>query len=135
MAHLNTIQVIGNVGREPEMRYLQNGTAVCSFSVAVTKRWKSGNGEQRENTRWVRVSAWRGLAETANSFVRKGMQVFVEGEAEASAYINKSGEAVATLEITASNIVFLGARGDNHDAGSDEPGEPADDADVTEIPF
>lgn len=113
--------IIGNVGRDPEMRYLQNGTAVCSFSVAVSRRWNDKNSnEQREKTVWYRVSCWRQLAETANNYVKKGMQIMVTGELEpARAYLDNAGQPAATLELTAQNMQFLGQRGDNAGGGGD----------------
>lgn len=128
--------IIGNVGRDPEMRYLQNGTAVCSFSVAVSRRWNDKNsGEQREKTVWYRVSAWRGLAETANNYVKKGMQIMVTGELEpARAYLDNAGQPAATLELTAANFQFLGARGETHDVGEEE-GSGDTSSNVDDIPF
>jgi single-strand DNA-binding protein len=118
--------IIGNVGRDPEMRYTQSGVAVADFSVAVSRRWTDRtSNEQREKTTWFRVSAWRGLAETVNQYVHKGMQVMVTGEVDASAYTGQDGSARATLEITARDIQFLGRRGEGGDEGS-YPSEPED---------
>ena len=105
--------IIGNVGRDPELRYTQSGVAVCDFSVAVSRRWTDRNtNEQREKTTWFRVSAWRGLAETCNQYVRKGMQIMVTGEIDASAFVGQDGEARASLDLTAQNVQFLGSRAD-----------------------
>lgn len=117
--------IIGNVGREPEMRYTQAGVAVCDFSVAVSRRWTT-NGEQQEETTWFRVSAWRGLAETCNQYVHKGMQIMVAGRISASAFTGQDGEPRASLELTALDVQFLGRRGD--DAGDGE-------ADADRVPF
>jgi single-strand DNA-binding protein len=118
--------IIGNVGRDPEMRYTQSGVAVSDFSVAVSRRWTDRtSNEQREKTTWFRVSAWRGLAETVNQYVHKGMQVMVTGEVDASAYTGQDGSARATLEITARDIQFLGRRGEGADEGT-YPSEPED---------
>jgi single-strand DNA-binding protein len=133
--------IIGNVGRDPEMRYLQSGVGVCSFSVAVTRKWnEKGTNEQKEKTVWYRVSAWRQLAETANNFVKKGMQIMVVGELEpARAYLDNGGQPAAQLELTAQNFQFLGSRGDN--AGSSNAGAGDDtsfagaQANVDDIPF
>jgi single-strand DNA-binding protein len=132
--------IIGNVGRDPEMRYLQNGTAVCSFSVAVSRRWTDKNSnEQREKTVWYRVSCWRQLAETANNYVKKGMQIMVEGELEpARAYLDNAGQPAATLELTAQNMQFLGQRGENQGGGEYEDaysGGGAGNSNVDDIPF
>ena len=135
--------IIGNVGRDPEMRYLQNGTAVCSFSVAVSRRWndKSSN-EQREKTVWYRVSCWRQLAETANNYVKKGMQIMVTGELEpARAYLDNAGQPAATLELTAQNMQFLGQRGEGQGSGGDYDdgggnyGGGSGSSNVDDIPF
>ena len=115
--------IIGNVGREPEMRYTQADVAVCDFSVAVSRRWTT-NGEQQEETTWFRVSAWRGLAETCNQYVHKGMQIMVAGRISASAFTGQDGEPRASLELTALDVQFLGRRG-----------EDAGDSDAAEMPF
>lgn len=101
--------IVGNVGRDPKLRYTQTGVAVCDFSVAVNRKWKDGN-EQRDKTTWFRVTAWRALAETVNQYVHKGMQVMVTGEIDASAYVAQDGEARASLDLTARDIQFLGGR-------------------------
>lgn len=131
--------IIGNVGRDPEMRYLQNGTPVCSFSVAVSRRWNDrSSNEQREKTVWYRVSCWRQLAETANNYVKKGMQIMVVGELEEPrAYTNNAGEPAATLDLTAQNMQFLGQRGDNAGGGSYDEGaySGGGSSNVDDIPF
>lgn len=131
--------IIGNVGRDPDMRYTSGGTAVCSFSVAVSRRWtdKTTN-EQREKTTWFKVTAWRQLAETCSQYVKKGMQIMVIGEIDASAYVSQNGEARASLELTASTIKFLGSRGEGGSSGgySDEGSYHQDYAsDADDIPF
>lgn len=123
--------IVGNVGRDPEMRYTQGGTAVCDFSVAVNRKWTDKSGEQREKATWFRISAWDRLAETCNTYVKKGMLVLVTGEVEASAWISQDGEAKATLELTARDVKFLSTKGDT--AASDQGGPAADD--LSRIPF
>lgn len=131
MAGYQYTVIIGNVGREPEMRYTQSGVAVCDFSVAVTRRWNDRQtNERREETTWFRVSAWRGLAETANSYVHKGMQIMVAGRVNASAYVGQDGEARASLEITAQDIQFLGRRGEGFDDGAPGGGYPSEPEDL-----
>lgn len=114
--------IVGNVGRDPELRYLQNGVAVCDFSVAVNKRFKTANGEQRDETTWFRVTCWRQLAETVKQYLTRGRQVMVVGEVKATAYLDKSGQPAATLEITASEIKFLGGRGEGAGQGETSGG-------------
>jgi single-strand DNA-binding protein len=122
--------IVGNVGRDPEMRYTQSGVAVTDFSVAVSRTWTDRTtNEPREKTTWFRVTAWRGLAETVNQYVRKGMQIMVTGEIDASAYIGQDGEARASLDLTARDIQFLGRRGEAADSAGSYPSEP------DELPF
>lgn len=103
--------IVGNVGRDPEMRYTQTGTAVCDFSVAVNRRWTDNAGETKEKTTWFRVTCWRALAETVNQYVHKGMRILVSGEVSATAWQTDDGQARAALEIRAQDVKFLGNRG------------------------
>jgi len=126
------VVIVGNLGRDPEMRYTPSGVPVTTFSVAVSKRWKSQDGEMHEKTTWFRVTAWRKLAELCNQYLSKGRQVLVEGEVEASAWKGQDGEPRATLELTANNVRFLGTRADSaYNAGGetlkDGPGMPEED--------
>ena len=131
MAGYQQTMIIGNVGRDVELRYTQSGVAVASFSVAVTERWTQ-DGEKREKTNWYKVSAWRQLAEICNQYVNKGMQVMVVGNVEARGYTNNAGEPAASLELTARDIQFLGSRGDsNHGDG----GNYQSDGTESQIPF
>ena len=127
--------IIGNVGREPEMRYTPQGVAVCDFSVAVNK--VTGKGEARkEETTWFKVTVWRERAETASQFIKKGMKIMVVGEVKASAYTNKQGQPVASLELTANDFKFLDSRGDAQGArGNGATGDFAAAEEVSDIPF
>ncbi len=131
MAGWEQTVILGNVGRDPEMRYTQSGVAVCSFSVAVTKRWTQ-DGEQREKTNWYRVSAWRQLAEITNQYVHKGMQIMVVGTVEARGYTDNNNEPSASLELTARDIQFLGSR-DGGNSGNGDDYQPNGEED--QIPF
>lgn len=100
--------IIGNVGRDPELRQTSAGVAVCNFSVAVNRRWTDREtGEVQERTTWFRVTAWRRQAEVCAEYVRKGMRVMVEGDATASAWVDAEGQARATLELNARDVKFL----------------------------
>ena len=142
MAGYQYTVIVGNVGRDPELRYLQSGVPVCEFSVAVTERWNDRNnpgGEKREKTTWYRVTAWRQLAEICNQYVQKGMQILVTGTVEARAYIGQDGQAQASLELTARDIQFLGQRGEREGGdysgggGRNQFAPPPDD--MGDIPF
>ncbi len=127
------VVVVGNVGRDPEMRYTPQGTAVTNFTVAVNRRWKNQDGEQQEKTTWFRVTAWGKLAETCNEYLAKGRLVLVEGEVEASAWMGQDGEPRATLELRAQNVRFLGGKGTT---GSEQAEAPAPaPAEEDNLPF
>jgi single-strand DNA-binding protein len=113
------IILIGNLGNEPELRHTASGLPVCSFRLAVNKRWTTPDGEKRDKTTWFRVSTWQKQAELVSQYLSKGRQVMVIGEVEeANAYTTKTGEAAATIEVTARLVKFLG--GDHTEDGDDE---------------
>ena len=128
--------VVGNVGRDAELRYTQSGTAVADFSVAVTSSWVT-DGEKREKTSWYRVTAWRGLAEVVGKYVKKGMSVMVVGTVEANAYMGNDGEPKASLDITARDIQFLNRAGDNAGGASSNDNTQYEGAgnNTADIPF
>jgi single-strand DNA-binding protein len=108
------ITILGNLGRDPEMRYTQSGTPVTSFSVATSQRWTDKDGNKQEKTVWFRVTAWRKLAELCSQYLTKGRQVLVVGEMEEPhVFQDKSGEYRSSLELTARTIQFLGGRGES----------------------
>lgn len=105
--------IVGNLGGDPELRYLQSGRAVCNFSVAVTERWRDRQtNEQQEKTTWYRVAVWGAQAESCNTYLSRGRQVMVIGNVSARGYVNNNGEAAASLDLTAREVRFLGGRGD-----------------------
>lgn len=107
------IQLIGNLGKDPEGRYTQEGVFVCTFSVAVSTR--------KDETVWVDVSAWRELGERCHQYLSKGRQVFVRGRPEVRAFTRKDGTAGAALQVTASEVQFLGGKPQSEKAeGSEE---------------
>lgn len=127
--------IVGNVGRDPVARTTQAGKSVCDFSVAVTRKF--GTGDQRqERTVWYRVTCWEQLADIATQYVRKGGQVMIVGTVEASAYLDKQGQPAASLDLTASALQLLGSRADSagQRALTDDFPPPPDD-NMGEIPF
>ncbi len=130
------IIIVGNVGRDPEMRYTSEGVGVCNFSVAVNKRRRNRNtNEYSDQTTWFRVAAWRNLAETCSQYVHKGMQIMVVGEVTADAYVGQDGTARANLEITARDIKFLSRRGEGDGGDYDGGGGDYATDNVDDIPF
>ncbi len=127
--------VVGNLGKDPEMRYTPSGVPVTSFSVATTRRWSSASGEQQEKTTWFRVTCWRKLAEMTAQWLKKGRLVLVEGDIEAQAYTDREGNARASLELTATNIKFLGGRGEGGEGSTGGTGGEDFPVHEDEIPF
>ncbi|MFO7633305.1 MAG: single-stranded DNA-binding protein [Caldilinea sp.] len=106
---MNTATLIGHLGNDPRTRTLDNGTSVADFDLAVNRRYTQ-NGQQVEQTVWINVTCWRGLAQTVGNFLTKGRQVAVVGRLEApDAYIDRDGKARARNRVTALNVEFLGA--------------------------
>lgn len=117
---LNRVQIIGNLGRDPEMRFTQGGTPVTNFSVAVSRSWQSRDGELREETEWFRVVAWTRLAEIANEYLRRGSKVYVEGRLATRTWQDREGNERTTTELVAQEMIMLGGRDegpqrDDHD--------------------
>ena len=108
--------IVGNLGGDPELKYMQSGRAVCNFSVAVSERWRDRNtNEQQERTTWYRVAVWGQQAENCNTYLAKGRQVLVVGNVSARGYINNNGEAAASLDLTARTVQFLAGGRDGGD--------------------
>jgi single-strand DNA-binding protein len=143
VAGLNKLIIIGNLGRDPEMRYLPSGSPVTSFSVAVNRRYTSRDGEQREETDWFNVSCFDRLAETANQYLSKGRQVYIEGSVRARTWDDQqTGEKRVSLDVRANQLVLLGQRGDQEFGGDRSFGGeatasrvPADSSDFDNMPF
>ncbi len=105
------ITLIGNLGRDPEMRYTASGSAVTSFPVATSQRWTGSDGQRNEKTVWFRVSAWERQAETCNQYLTKGQRVLVVGEIEEPyVYTDQEGNSRASLQVRARNVQFLNSR-------------------------
>ncbi len=108
---LNKVMIIGNVGREPEMRFTANGTAVTSFSVAVNRVSLGQENDRIEETEWFRVVAWNKLAETCNQYIAKGSRIYVEGRLQTRSWEGNDGQKRYTTEVVANNVIFLDRRG------------------------
>lgn len=112
----NKIIVVGNLGRDPEMRYTAQGTPVCTFSIASNERRKTSAGEQQDITTWFKVTVWGKQAESVSKYLSKGRSVYVEGRLHAEDWTDKEGKPRYTLEINASDVHFIdsaqGARAD-----------------------
>ena len=111
MASVNKWIGIGNLGRDPEMRYTASGEAICNFSIACTENWKDKQtGEKKEMTEWVRISFFGKLAEIAGQYLKKGSQVYVEGSLRTRKWTDKEGQERYTTEIRGDQMTMLGSR-------------------------
>ena len=113
---LNKVMLIGNVGRDPEVRYLDGNSGnakVATFTLATTERYRDRNGETRENTEWHNIVAWRGNADVAERFIRKGTQLFIEGRIRTRSWDDQTGNKRYTTEIIVDNLQLLGKKSDN----------------------
>jgi single-strand DNA-binding protein len=107
---LNRVMVIGNVGRDPEMRYTPRGQAVTSFSLAASRHWIMANGERRDATEWFNVVSWGSLAEICNQYLTKGRRVYVEGELRTRSWAEPDGTKRFCTELVANEMILLGPR-------------------------
>ncbi len=123
---LNKVLLIGNVGKDPEIRHLQGGAAVATITLATSERYRDRNGETREMTEWHTVIAWRQLAELAENYIRKGSQIYVEGRIRSRSWDDQNGQKRYVTEIQADTIQLLGRRNDNpaSQQGSQQPQQP-----------
>lgn len=136
--------LIGNLGRDPEMRYTPSGQAVTNFSMATTEKWTGQDGQLQERTLWWRVSVFGKMAETCNTYLKKGSKVYVEGRMNGDAktggprvFTRQDGTTGASFELTANTVKFLSSRGEAGAAPSGGVGEhePAPHEESDEIPF
>ena len=106
---------MGNLGRDPELRYTAQGTPVCSFTMATSEKRKDRNGEFQEQTTWFKVTLWNRQAETASQYLQKGRPVYIEGRLRIEEYTDREGRPRTSLEVTATEMHFIGSRHDGHD--------------------
>ena len=118
MASLNKVLLIGNLGRDPEVRYMTNGEAVANFSIATTESWKGKDGQKQERTEWHPIVMYRKLAEIAGQYLKKGSAVYIEGKLQTRKWQDKDGKDRYTTEIIADEMKMLG--------GGEKPQEKAE---------
>lgn len=128
MASVNKVILVGNLGRDPETRYMPEGGAVTNISIATTDSWKDKNGEKQEKTEWHRVAFFGKLAEIAGEYLKKGSQVYVEGRLQTRKWQDKDGQDRYTTEIVADRMQMLGSRqgmgGADREGGAEREGPP-----------
>jgi len=135
MASVNKVIVLGNLGKDPELRHLPNGDAVCNFSLATTESWKDKDGNKQDKTEWHNVVIFRKLAEIAGEYLKKGRPVYIEGRLQTRKWQDKDGKDRYTTEIVADQMQMLGGRDEAKEvAKTSAPKTNFDDME-SDIPF
>lgn len=127
---MNKIMLIGNLGRDPEMSYTPSGTAVTKFSIAVNRVTKSPSGERQEETEWFNIVAWRQLAETCNTYLRKGSKVFVEGRLTQRRYTDKNNVERTAIDVIINDMEMLTPKENRQSSSSGFVGGSYDEPDA-----
>ena len=146
MADLNRVFLMGNLTRDPELRYTPSGMAVCNLGLAVNRVWNDKQNQKQKETTFLRIVVWGKQGETCGSYLKKGRSVFVEGRLQSRSWEGKDGQKNNTIEIVADRVQFMSAPGDKPQGGDrprggggmeDDPGPPPPDLDGAEddIPF
>ena len=130
---INKVILVGNVGKDPEVRHLDSGIAVTSFPLATSETYKNKEGQKVTNTEWHNIVLWRGLAEVAEKYVKKGNPLYIEGKIRTRSWDDKDGNKKYTTEIIADNMQMLGTKQSNEEAASSTP-ENSTSADIGDIP-
>ena len=134
---LNKVTLIGNLGKDPELKYTNSGVAVATFSLATSDSWKDQEGNMQERTEWHNIVAWRKLAEICGQYLKKGSQVYIEGKIQTRNYLDKEGVKKYITEIVADQLLMLGSGGGRPQAESTDGvpmPEPAPSKDE-DLPF
>ena len=114
MAGVNKVILVGNLGKDPEVRHLENGATVANFPIATTESFKDRNGNRQEQTEWHNIVLWRGLAEIAEKYLKKGNQVYIEGKLRSRSWEDKEGNTRYITEVIGDNLTMLGGRNDDN---------------------
>jgi single-strand DNA-binding protein len=124
MASVNRVILIGNLGRDPELRYTRDGQGVTNFSVATNERWRDKEGNNQERTEWHRVVVWGKQAENCAQYLQKGRSVYIEGRLQTRDWEDREGSKRQTTEIVAQTVQFLGGRGEGPRTSAEPEGPP-----------
>lgn len=132
---LNKVILIGRLGKDPEVRYMPNGEAVCNFSVATSESWKDQNGQRQERTEWHNITMYRKLAEIAGQYLKKGSQVYLEGKIQSQKYTDKNGAERTVYDIIANEMKMLGGN-TQAPAQKQQPAQAQTQDDISDdVPF
>ena len=133
MAGVNKVILVGNLGKDPEVRHLENGRAVANFSLATSETYKNKQGERVTNTEWHNIVLWSPIAEIAEKFLKKGNQVYIEGKLTSRSWDDQDGNKRYTTEVVGNNLTLLGTKSDGDSGGSSNMSQSSA-SEVTSIP-
>ena len=134
MAGVNKVILVGNLGKDPEVKYLDSGVAVANFSLATSESYKNKEGERVNQTEWHNIVLWRGLAEVAEKWLKKGSNVYIEGKIKTRKWEDKDGNTRYNTEILADNMTMLGSKSTSESAAPTTSEKPAADT-ADDLPF
>lgn len=133
---VNKVILIGNLGKDPELRYAPSGSAVATFSLATSEQWKDQEGNPQERTSWHNIVVWGKLAEIASEYLKKGRKVYLEGRLQYRDYEDKNGNKRYVTEVVVNDLVMLGSRQDGAEREEPAPGAPpAVSEEKDDLPF
>ncbi len=141
MASVNKVILVGNLGRDPELRYIPSGQAVANFTLATNDRWRDKEGNNQERTEWHRIVVWGKSAENCAQYLQKGRSVYIEGRLQTREWEDKDGNKRQTTETIAQVVQFLGGRGgggaaeDSGSSGADSGGGQPSEPPSSDVPF
>lgn len=122
MAGVNKVILVGNLGKDPEIRHLEGGAAVANFSIATTEVYKDKTGTRQEQTEWHNIVVWRGLAEVAEKYLKKGMTIYIEGKLRTRSWDDKEGHKRYTTEVVGDTFTILSKKETHSSGHNDESG-------------
>lgn len=135
MAGVNKVILVGNLGKDPEVRYLDGGVAVANFPLATSESYKDKSGNRVDQTEWHNVVLWRGLAEITEKYLKKGSQVYIEGKLRTRSWDDKEGQKRYTTEVVADTMTMLGRRDDASNSNSNGAGVTSAAEPEQDLPF
>jgi len=135
MAGVNKVILVGNLGKDPEVRHLEGGTAVANFTLATTEVFKDKSGVRQEQTEWHSIVVWRGLAEIAEKYLKKGMTIYLEGKLRTRSWDDKEGHKRNSTEIVGDTFTILSKKENAASAGNGDEGQSNSPKTVDDLPF
>jgi len=132
MSGVNKVILVGNLGKDPEVQYLESGVALARFSLATAERYKDKTGNWADQTEWHNIVLWRGRAEVAEKYLKKGSKIYLEGKIRSRSWDDKDGNKKYTTEIVGDNFIMLDKKGEGSYTGGNVPPPPAENKSVSE---